>query len=54
MLHNFEDLRGRVGSVEPKTVAVAIFSVDNAVCRGHTAYDHVIGVRTLSLGHTHA
>ena len=23
MLHNFEDLRGRVGSVEPKTVAVA-------------------------------
>ena len=23
MLHNFEDLRGRVGSTEPKTVAVA-------------------------------
>ena len=23
MLHNFEDLRGRVGSAEPKTVAVA-------------------------------
>ena len=33
---------------------ITVFGVDDAVCRGHSVNDHVIGVRPLSLGHAHA